>query len=416
MVRENRPSSKSVLLDLTGIPDNYGGVGRYLESLVEALLRVGFDAFVVVCKQTHVERLRERLSDISVVAAPRFVNRVPLRLLWEQLGLPSMARRLGVGAIHSPHYTLPIFTRLKRAVTLHDATFFSHPEMHVRHKVYFFRTWSRLAWRMADVVFVPSTASARLLRDALGTREKPIFVAKHGVDERTFHPATEAEKSAFRETWSLQDRRVVSFLGTIEPRKNVPELMAAFKMLVAEAEGTADLTLVLSGDMGWDNQVLALRDKLGISDRLILTGYLDRESLRSLLSTSEVVVYPSEAEGFGLPVLEAMACGSCVISSPYTAIPEVGGDAIAYCEPRAREIFIALKELLGNSDQVASLRSAALKRSKLFSWETSAAVHAQGYNVLMNPDSLNPVVDIEPTPLSITQISNGPRLPRLKKR
>ncbi len=170
----------------------------------------------------------------------------------------------------------------------------------------------------------------------------------------------------------------LAFLGALEPRKNVPALIRGFSLAVADRPDPP--ALVLAGQPGWDSQVESALAAAPLRLRVIRAGYLPYDTLAGFLGGAELVAYPSLGEGFGLPVLEAMASGACVLTTRRLALPEVGGDAVAYCGVGAGDIAAALRELLDNPARRAELMQAALRRAKEFSWATSAALHREAYD------------------------------------
>ncbi|EYR64770.1 glycosyl transferase family 1 [Actinotalea ferrariae CF5-4] len=369
-------SGPRVLLDATAVPGDRGGVGRYLDELVPALARAGAD-LVVVAQPRDAVLFAGLAPGAEVVEAPGRVSGRAFRLAWEQVGLPSLVRRVRADVLHSPHYTFPRLSPVPVVVTLHDATFFSHPEVHTRVKGRFFRQATRRAVRHAAALVVPSAATRDEVLRHVGGHGAAFHVAHHGVDRALFHPVDEAERARVRESLGLGDQPYVAFLGTLEPRKNVPALIRAWSRIAADA--TAPPVLVLAGGAGWDLDVppavAAVRPPL----RVIRPGYLPLEDLAGFLAGAEVVAYPSLGEGFGLPVLEAMACGAPVLTTRELSLPEVGGDAVAYCGTDDSSIATALGELLADGPRRARLSTAALERSALFTWDASAALHLQAF-------------------------------------
>ena len=366
----------SVLIDATAVPADRGGVGRYVDSLVQALDADGAPVSVV-CQPRDV-RLFARLAPGSriVPAGPSTVTRTA-RLAWEQTTLPMLARRLNVQVVHSPHYTMPLASPAASVVTLHDATFFTDAVLHSSVKARFFRGWTATALRRATMCIVPSHATANELARVTKARPRALEIIEHGVDMERFHPPSPEEVRAARAAIGLETQPYVAFLGALEPRKNVPALIRGFTKAVERRPNPP--ALVLAGQPGWDTQVERALDAAPLRLRVIRAGYLPFDSLAGFLGGAELVAYPSLGEGFGLPVLEAMACGACVLTTRRLSLPEVGGDAVAYCGVGAGDVAVALSELLDDPGRRAKLAEAAQRRAKEFSWTTSAERHREAY-------------------------------------
>jgi glycosyltransferase involved in cell wall biosynthesis len=366
-----------VLIDATAVPADRGGVGRYVDSLVYALDSDGAP-ITVVCQPRDVE-LYGRLAPNSRIVPTSDSNATrTARLTWEQTTLPRLVRRLGVDVLHSPHYTTPLANPAASVVTLHDATFFTDAVLHHSIKARFFRAWTRTALVRASLCVVPSAATAAELARVAGADQSRLEIIQHGVDSDRFHLPTHEEISAARRMIGLgPNTPYVAFLGALEPRKNVPALIRGF---AAACRGRTDPpALVLAGQPGWDRQVERALDDVPHRLRVIRAGYLPFDTLAGFLGGAALVAYPSLGEGFGLPVLEAMACGACVLTTRRLALPEVGGDAVAYCGVGAGDIAAALTELLDDPALRATLAAAAQRRAKEFSWLTSAEGHRLAY-------------------------------------
>lgn len=367
-----------VLFDATAIPADRGGVGRYVDALLPALADEGVD-LRVVCQARDAAATAALVPSADVVTVPAAVERRPVRLAWEQTGLPALARRGGGDLLHSPHYTVPLAAGVPAVVTLHDATFFSHPQLHSPVKARFFRTWTRLAVRRAAALVVPSRATQDEVVRYAGGDPARFTVAYHGVDAGVFHPVDAAERARVRAAVGLgADEPYVAFLGTLEPRKNVPALIEAWVAACADLPGTPP-ALVLAGGKGWDTGVDAAAAAVPPGLRLLRTGYLPLDDLAGLLSGAAVLAYPSLGEGFGLPVLEAMACGAAVLTTRELSLPEVGGDAVAYTGTSAAEIAVELRALLADAGRRTALAAAAQQRAAEFTWAAAARAHVAAY-------------------------------------
>lgn len=365
-----------VLLDATAVPADRGGVGRYVDDLAPELIKAGVQLSVVV-QQRDLEYYTHLLPDAQVVAGPSWIARRPLRMLWEQVGLPMLVRRLRVEVLHSPHYTLPLFSRVPVVATLHDATFFTTPELHLRSKAVFFRTAIRVASRRAARLVVPSKATRDEVVRLVGARPEKFVVAYHGVDRAVFHPTSEMEQARVRASLGVGTAEYVGFLGTLEPRKNVPALVRAWVQACAGLDEAP--ALVLAGGKGWDTEIDGAID--AVPDHLTVrrAGYLPLEDLPAFLGGAVVLAYPSLGEGFGLPVLEAMACRAAVLTTRELSLPEVGGDAVAYCGTDEESIADELAALLADPDRRAVLSAAGEARAAEFTWARAALEHLGAY-------------------------------------
>jgi glycosyltransferase involved in cell wall biosynthesis len=360
-----------VFVDATAIPADRGGVGRYVDELLPALVAEGAE-LSVGCQQRDLERFRALLPGVPLLAAPAAVERRPVRLAWEQTGLPALARRARAEVLHCPHYTMPLVAGVPVVTTLHDATFFTHPELHLPVKRRFFRGWTRVSLARAARCLTPSAATRDELVRVAGGRPERIDVAHLGVDAARFHVPTDEERAAVRTHLGLEGP-YVAFLGTLEPRKNVPALIRGW----AAVPGAPPL--VVAGGQGWDPEVDRAAAEVPAGHDLRRPGYLPLELLAGFLGGAEVVVYPSLGEGFGLPVLEAMACGAPVLTTRLLALPEIGGDAVAYTEPDGDAVAAALAALLSDAGRRAQLGAAGRRRAATFDRRACARSHLACY-------------------------------------
>ncbi|MFI6518863.1 glycosyltransferase family 4 protein [Spirillospora sp. NPDC050679] len=365
-----------ILLDATAAPADRGGLGRYVDGLLAALHALGAD-LAVACQRADEQRYGELAPGARVVAGPVALAHRASRLAWEQSGLPYLAERVGADVIHLPSYTIPIRPGLPTVVTIHDVTLFAEPGTHDPLRTTYVKSATRTAARRATRLIAPSRATRDELVRVLNADPDHIDVACHGVDHEVFHRPDADEVKRVSDRLGLHGRPYVAYLGALEPRKNVPSLIRGW------ARACADLpdppALVLAGSGGWDDEVDAALATVPLELRVVRPGYLPWPALPGFFGGALVVALPSLGEGFGLPVLEAMACGAPVLTTRRGPLPEVGGDAVAYTEPDAAGIAAALAGLLGDADRRRALAEAAHARSRLFSWEASARAHLASY-------------------------------------
>ena len=364
-------SSVRISLDASAVPDPAGGAGRYVVALAGALARRDDVELTVVCRTGDVARWPPPV-------AARAPERRPVRLAWEQVGLPRAIRGLGVDVHHGPHYTMPLATGRPVVVTVHDLSFFTHPEWHQRAKVAFFRAAIRTAARRAAALIAVSATTAALLGELVRPRG-PVHVIPHGVDLDRFTPAGGGVGDGDGQALARLGVRgpYVAYLGTLEPRKDVPTLVRAFDRL---ASARPDLSLVLAGDRGWGAQ--AVDEAVAVAAagaRVRLLGYVPDPDLAVLLRGAGAVAYPSLEEGFGLPVLEALACGAPVVTTSGTVMEEVAAGAAVLARPGDAASLADALDLALSGHGGDERRRLGLAVAARHTWDASAAAHAAVY-------------------------------------
>jgi glycosyltransferase involved in cell wall biosynthesis len=360
-------------LDVSAVPDRPAGGGRYVVELAMALAERDDVELTVVARRGDGARWR-RLPRTGVIE--RAPVRRPVRLAWEQLALPSIVRGLSVDLHHGPHYTMPERASLPKVVTVHDLTFFEHPEWHQRTKVRFFRRAIRVAAERAQALVCVSRVTAERL-DTILAPKASVRVVPHGVDHARFRPEPAEEDEALLTALGVRPP-YVAFVGTLEPRKDVPTLVRAFDRV---AGSRADLSLVIGGLDGWGAG--AVTEAIGAAvnrSRIHRVGYVPEPAVPALLRRASAVAYPSLDEGFGLPALEALACGAPLVTTEATAMAEVTGDA-ALLVPAGDEDALAdaLDDAAAGGPANDDRRRRGLERAAGYTWEASAEAHAEVY-------------------------------------
>jgi len=367
-----------VCLDATAVPGRPAGAGRYVLDLAGALGRRDDVELTVMCRRGDEARWQSGPGDN--LALGRAPSRRPLRLAWEQAELPRLLHGHHVDVHHAPHYTMPLAARIPTVVTVHDLSFFTHPEWHQRGKVMFFRSAITLAARRASAIVAVSATTAALLAEHTRCRA-PVHVIAHGVDHRRFGPEDPGDDEAALVRLGARPP-YVAFLGTLEPRKDVPTLVRAFDRLAA---AHPDLTLVLAGARGWGTD--AVEAAVGAArhrNRVRMLGFVAEADMPALLRRAAVVAYPSLEEGFGLPVLEALACGAPVVTTAGTVMEEVAG-AAAFLVPSGRADSLAegLETAIAGGRDVDERRLLGFEVAARHTWEASTAAHVEVYRSVL---------------------------------
>ncbi len=369
---------RRIVLDVSAVPTAPVGAGVYTVELARGLAARGAAALddvdlVLVARRDDGDRWAAIAPD-ATIAAEAPTSR-PARLAWEQTRGPDLARRLQADLWHGPHYTLPLRADVPMVVTVHDLTFFDHPEWHQRSKVVYFRQMIRRATKRANAVVCVSEATASRLAEVAPTTAT-VVVIPHGVDFDRYSPTAQPGDRELLAAHGIREP-FVGFVSTIEPRKNVPGLVRAFAQIAHEFP---DLQLVIGGSPGWgiDDTRAAIASS-GCATRIARPGRIADDALAAFYRRAAVIAYPSFEEGFGLPVLEAMACGAPVVTSRRSSLGEVAGDAALAATPgNDAALAEALRAAL-DPTTAARLRTAGPERARTFSWSASIDAHLAVY-------------------------------------
>jgi glycosyltransferase involved in cell wall biosynthesis len=342
------------------------GAGTYLTELAAALGRRPEVELHLVAKTRDAADLLAAAPDATVHGA-RLRSR-PSRLVWEQTLLPRRVRRLRPDVFHGPHYTVPAGVGCPAVVTFHDPTFFTHPDLHERSKVAYFTRMARLGAKRATRVIAVSEYAARGAIEHAGVEAARVSVVPLGVDPARYAPLGDpAADERLRARVGVRGPYVL-YVGAIEPRKDVPTLVEAFARL------RDDVDLVLAGLPAWGAAAVGESiDRTGTRDRIQRTGYISEEEKVALYRGASVFVYPSIAEGFGLPVLEALACGAPVVTTTGSAPEEVAHGVATLVPPRDPEALAgAIASVLGDARVREEARRRGPERAAGYTWERTA--------------------------------------------
>jgi glycosyltransferase involved in cell wall biosynthesis len=377
-----------IAIDATSIPARPAGAGVYGIELVRAMVerdrRDGYALFA----RTHAldEAVAGRRNwRIEHVRASRAG-----RLAWEQGRLPGRLAVLRIDVLHSTHHTLPLRPlRSRRVVTIHDVTFFRLSERYPPLRRAYFRAITQFSARVADAIIVPSEAVRADVVRTLSVAPAKIHVVYESAGN-PYRPIPADDAAAVARKYLLEPGYVLS-VGSLEPGKNRGRLFRALRALRDEG---VDSHLAIAGQAAWRYEdEVALVDELGMGDRIHYLGYVPSRDLPGLYNAASAFAFPSLYEGFGLPVLEAMACGVPVLTSNISATAEVAGDAAVLVEPRDTEaIRDGLRALLTDSLQRDHFGRLGIARAGDFSWRRAAdETHAVYEHAVLGLPSTTPV-------------------------
>jgi len=326
------------------------GVASYVKQLVDRLPQVA-------PQHEYVFFAPPGRSGPGVVPARLPTSNPVVRIAWEQVVEPGAIRRCGADAVHSPVNVSPLLPGCPTVVTLHDLAFLKFPHTFTRAKRIYLSRLVGISARHADHVIVPSDASRLDVVEALGVAPDKVTVVPEGVDERYRVRADVARP--------LQGPYIL-FAGTIEPRKNLPVLLRSFASLKVLGYPHK---LALAGAPGWMyEEVYRTIESLGIADSVALTGFVG--DLVPWYNHADLFVYPSLYEGFGLPPLEAMACGTPAVTSSAGSLREVIGNAGILVAPTDVDGFVeAMRSILDDAELRQRLIRAGAARAAMFSWD-----------------------------------------------
>lgn len=297
-----------------------------------------------------------------------------VRIGWEQLVQPFVLRQEKIDLLHSLAFVTPLVSPCPAVITIYDLSFIIFPQGFKYLKRLYLTLLTRLSAQKARRIITISESTKRDTMRLLGVPLEKVDVVYCGVD-KAFHPLSEREVASFRQKRGLPER-IILFVGTIEPRKNVARLIEAYSRL-----RNGQVKLVIGGAKGWlYEEVFARVEELALTGDVLFPGYISPDELPLWYNAAELFVYPSLYEGFGLPPLEAMACGTPVITSKVSSLPEVVGEAGLTVDPMDSEgLAEAMSQVLGDRALRQSMRERGLARTGRFSWAKAAQETVEVY-------------------------------------
>lgn len=344
------------------------GFGFYVKNLVENLKKVDpDDDYLLITPQSE--------HDFSM----------PQRFVWDQFRFPKIARKAQVDILHQPCFSVPIFYHGKKVVTVHDVIPLIFPGNLPLASRLFYSKWMTYSYNFADVIIADSECTKADIVHHLKIPASKIHVIHLAVSD-DFKPASSKNKvEQIKRKYKTGEKYFLN-VGTIEPRKNLPFLVKAYNEAIKS--GTRE-NLVIVGKRGWYyDQLFRLVRELQLEEKVIFAGYAPDEDKPLLYSGATAFLFPSIYEGFGLPPLEAMACGTPVICSNTSSLPEVIGDAGILISPNNKPAWSKqMFEISRNKKLAQNLKIMGLKQAKKFSWEKTARETIEVYKDVLKDES-----------------------------
>jgi len=350
------------------------GVGHYTYELARALASTEpASQFEIVYPSTYAS-IRPDKPNSAPLPPNLKLNRVrvgPLGKHWWSAGLPRYIRRSQLELFHGTNFDVPLWRRCATVLTIHDLSQLLHSETHERRSVRRAHRRLPLMSRTADVIITPSESVRVDVCELLKASPGKVFAIPEAA-RVCFKPLSFAETADSRSRLGIGDDFLLT-VGTLEPRKNLSVLISAFEALARERPQN-HTQLVIAGGRGWlSSPLFEAIKKSPVRDRIVVTEYLHDDDLQALYASCRAFVYPSIHEGFGLPPLEAMACGAAVIASRIPALEETTGAAALLFDPKSvSELTRNILELFDNENARHELGAAGQRRAAEFSWEKTA--------------------------------------------
>ena len=350
------------------------GVGFYTANLLQALWSID-------TVNTYVGWVSSDMADESLLKRPNVrvfrtsasIHQPVRQLLWEHIALPYDLRRNRVDVFFSPAQTMPLlpFSRTAMVVTVHDLAFLHYPGTKSRQFRTYMNWMLRHTTRSASLIIADSEHTRRDVKTTYHVPEERLTTVMLAASNRFSHPVDPVTLQRVKKRYGLEES-VVLAVGDIEPRKNIARLIEAVSQIKQKGCPAVQLVLVGKARRGMEVLQQAIH-RHGLSDAVVLTGYVCDEELAALYRLARVFVYPSLYEGFGIPPLEAMMSGTPVVASNASSIPEVVGDAGILVDPyHVESIVDGINRVLSDPGLAQNLVVRGYRQAQRFSWETTA--------------------------------------------
>lgn len=361
------------------------GVGNYLHNLLLELAKIdkinNYTLFFYSLRNLDSTRATQYNFKCKKTVSLK-IPQLLLEFLWDNLRFPPIEFFIGRASIFHNNFFLPSTKKAKGIITIHDMSFFAYPELHTKTVRRFKSKVPKSCFRATKIITVSNFSKREILK-YINIPEEKIKVIYNGLILQT--QKFKGNEDDILKKYSLA-KKYILYVGTIEPRKNLEGLINAFKMLISDEKYKNKYNLVIVGKPGWKYETfIKTLGNLGIQDKVKLIGYIPDEELPAIYKHASLFLYPSIYEGFGLPVLEAMAYGIPVITSNISSLPEIAGDAALLIDPyNYKEIRDGMVDILSTDQLKNQLIKRGKERVKKFSWKNTAEKTLKVYKEVYN--------------------------------
>lgn len=369
-------------IDYTSAVQQKAGIGRYTRGLVAGLIRFDQDNRYVLFSAGKDPEYRYWPRNFSLKELP--ISDQKLAALWQRLRLPLPVELITglVDIYHSPDFVLPPVLAARTVLTVHDLSFMRHPECSSQALLDYLMEAVPRSVERADLIVADSKSTRRDLIDLLQVPEEKILVLYPGLESHFYPLQNDYLLRRLLERYDIGYPYILA-VGTLQPRKNFVRLIKAYNILVRQYHLPHKLVIV--GSKGWlYDEIEETISDLGLEGRVHLTGFVKDEDLPYVYSAADVFAFPSLYEGFGIPILEAMACGTPVVTSSVSSMPEVAGDAALLVSPYDVEALAStVWRVIDDAYLQHELCLRGFKRTKQFDWRETAKKLVRAYRRLL---------------------------------
>jgi glycosyltransferase involved in cell wall biosynthesis len=363
-----------IAVNLLPFREKIAGAGKYAVKIIQELSMIDSqnDYYLFVTERGR-ENFNISKANFHFIAEKFNPNFFVIRILWEQLIFPFKLKKLNPDIIFTPSVAVPLIFRGKFLTTIHDLAYKNNLQKYPFLRKIYINVITRIAVKKSIIIFTVSNFSKREIENEFALKDKKVLITYNGVDDSFFRDYKVEEIIKFRKKYNLPDIFIL-YVGAIEPGKNLDKLFIAFSELLKKYD--LELNLVLTTGVGWkQDYIINLLDQLKIKDKIIFLPYIEESELPLLYKSSKMLAYLSDYEGFGIPVLEALATGTPVLTSTSEAIMEYSGNVVTSVNSQnIEEIVKGIYDIITNKDFVSAKIIEGRKEAEKFKWVSSAKI------------------------------------------